>query len=78
MDELRIAEKLTREATSGSRGIKANRSNKRFTLVLRSDDFRSSGLWRSILDDMGIPAGEEADFNDPDEVELKVVGGKAY
>lgn len=56
----------------------AARSSNRFTLIVRPEDFRDKSIWSGILDDMGVASGEEANWNEPSEVELKVVGGKAY
>jgi hypothetical protein len=53
-------------------------SRKRFALILRKDDFRDRTIWDSVLSQMEVPFGEAANFDDPDEVELAVIGGKAY
>lgn len=66
------------ERTATSKEMTSARSTNRFTLVLRKDDFRNKSMWLSLLYDMGIPYGEETDWNEPEEVELKVIGGKAY
>lgn len=42
------------------------------SVVLREDDFRNKDMWYAILDAVGLPHGEEADFNEPEEVTLRV------
>ena len=75
MEHSKIADRLTEQVMNKTAAII---SGKRFTLVLRKDDFKSQSVWNAILDDMNVQYGEEADFNEPDEVELKVIGGKAF
>jgi len=76
MDKLGIVEKLTREATASRSREAAFRSNSRFTLVLRENDFRDSSIWTDLTDSLLVKA-PDGEYN-PEEVELKVVGGKAY
>jgi len=66
------------ELVKTAKELLAAESSRRFVLVLDKRDFRNTTMFQSILDNMGIPCGEEANWASPDSVELNVVGGKAY
>jgi len=61
-------QKLSRKASSKT----AATARKRGVVVLDKDDFRRTDMWDFILDTFDIPHGEEADFNDPETIELSV------
>lgn len=50
----------------------------RATIILTKDDFRNHSMWESILEQTGEAFGEEANFNEPDTVEMTVIDTKAY
>ena len=74
MDDLRVA----RELMAVAKELTAYSVRKRATIILDKRDFRDLSVWGSMLEQMGVPHGEESDWNDPETVELTVVGAKAY
>jgi hypothetical protein len=74
MNRVAVAQELVKIA----RSLVSAESNNRFVLILDKRDFRNTTKFQIILDDMGIPYGEEAYGAYPETVSLNVVGGKAY
>ena len=39
-------------------------------VVLQKSDFADPAVWSHVLDSLDVPHGEEADFTEPDTIEL--------
>jgi len=74
IDEKKVAGELVKVA----KDLVAEKTNSRFSLMLSRGDFKNQGVWRGILEDMGVVVDKETNWDEPEDIELKIVGGRIF